>query len=301
MPRDLITQIKPSFTAGELSPSIWGRTDFAKWAIGASVMRNMFVNYRGPASSRAGLLYCATSLTPASASSLPPKLVTFQFNIFQSYMLEFGVGPTGQPYMRVIANGGAVLESPINVTGATQADPCVITAANSYASGDWVFGQNIGGMTQLNGRTFVVANATPTSFSLVDLFGNPINSLQFPAYTGGGTFARIFTTISIRPMQLADLPYLKVVQSADVMTLCCVNQSTGTEYPPIDLSRLAANNWSFDQTTFASAIAAPTGCTATTSVTGSPATQYAYCVTAIDATTGDESVALQRRVHHQFR
>src|ERR1700742_142980 len=133
MPRDLITTIKPSFVAGELSPSIWGRVDYAKWNIGASVMRNMFVNYRGPASSRAGTLYCATSLTPASAFSLPPRLITFQFNIFQAYVLEFGANALGQTYMRVIANGGAVLESPITVTGATQANPCVISAGNSFA------------------------------------------------------------------------------------------------------------------------------------------------------------------------
>lgn len=290
MAKDLITVIKPSFSAGELSPSVWGRVDFAKWNIGAAVMRNMFVNYRGPSSSRAGLLYCATSLTPASSSSLPPKLVSFQFNIFQSYVLEFGVDPIGRPYMRVVANGGSVLETPIPITGATQANPCVISAVNSYSNGDWIFGANVAGMTQLNSRTFVVSAVTPTSFSLKDLFGNPINALQFGAYTSGGTFARIYTTFS-SPYALADLPYLKVVQSADVMTLCCVNQVTGTEYPPIDLARLAANSWSFTQTTFASAITAPSGCTASTSVTASPATQYAYCVTAIDAATGEESVA----------
>ena len=289
MARDLVTLIKPSFTAGELSPSIWGRTDYQKWAIGASVMRNMFVNYRGPASSRAGLLYCAKSLTPASNSSLPPKLVSFQFNIFQSYMLEFGVNASGAPYMRVIANGGAVLETAIPITGASQADPCVIQGGNSFADGDWVYASDIGGMTELNSLTFVVANATGASFSLEDLFGNPVDSLSFGAYTSGGTFARIYTNLEV-PYALEDLPYLKVVQSADVMTLCCVNQQTLIEYPPIDLSRLAANNWSFDETTFAAAIAAPTGCNASTTVTATPATQYAYGVTAIDATTGEESV-----------
>src|SRR5256885_15240655 len=96
-----ITLIKPSYAARELSPSIWGRTDFAKWNIGASVFRNCFVSYRGPASSRAGFGFVGKSLTPASAASLPPKLVRFQFNIFQSYQLEFGVGPDGRPYMRV--------------------------------------------------------------------------------------------------------------------------------------------------------------------------------------------------------
>lgn len=292
MPHDLITQIKPSFAAGELSPSIWGRLDYAKTAIGASVMRNCFVNYRGPASSRAGLLYCGKSLSPASASSLPPKLVRFHFSLFQSYVLEFGVDPIGRPYMRVLANGAYVTEAPVNVTGATQANPCVVSAANSFANGDWVFGSGVGGMVELNNRTFVVANVTAGSFSLQDLFGNPINSLLFPAYTSGGSFARIFTNFQ-PPYALADLPYLKVVQSADVMSLCCVNQTTGAEYPPIDLSRLAANNWSFVQTTFAAAIAAPTGCAAVATVIpgAPPFTQYAYCVTAVDAATGEESVA----------
>lgn len=289
MPRDLITQIKPSYSKGELSPSIWGRVDFAGWHLGALVMRNMFVNYRGPASSRAGMLYCATSRTPASASSLPPRIINFQFNIFQSYVLEFGVGPTGSPYMRVLVNGGPVLEAANAITAITQANPCIVSAGNSYSNGDWVYIQGVNGMTQVNGRTFVVNNATGGSFSLVDLFGNPINSQAYGAYTSGGTVARVYTNFS-SPYALADLPYLKVVQSADVMTLCCVNQQTGTEYPPIDLARLAANNWTFTTTTFASAIAAPTGCSAATSVTGSPATQYAYGVTAVDSVTGEESV-----------
>src|SRR5882762_662360 len=291
MPPDLITVIKPSYAAGELSPSIFGRVDFAKWNIGASVMRNMFVNYRGPASSRAGTAYAATSLTPASASSLPPRMITFQFNIFQSYVLEFGVDPNGRSYMLVIANGGAVLEAPLAITGATQANPCVLSVVNGYNNGDWVFVTNVGGMVQLNSRTFIVANASAGSITLADLFGNPINSINFGAYTAGGSVARVFTTFS-SPYALADLPYLKVVQSADVMTLCCVNQQTGMEYPPIDLARLAANSWTFTTTTFAAAIAAPTGCTAVASIPGSaPFTQYAYCVTAIDAATGEESVA----------
>lgn len=290
MARD-ITVIKPSFSAGELSPSLWGRVDYAKWHIGASVMRNMFVSYRGPASSRAGTLFVVKSLTPASASSLPPKIIRFQYNIFQSYILEFGVDAQARPYMRVEANGAAVTEAPVSVSAATQANPAVLTVpGNTFNNGDWLYGASFGGMTELNGRTFIVANKAGNSFSLNDIFGNPVNSLSFGTYTAGGTVARIYTNYE-PPYALADLPFLKVVQSADVMTLCCVNQQTGVEYPPIDLARLSANNWTFDETTFASAIAAPTGCSATTSATGSPPTQYAYCVTAVDAATGEESVA----------
>lgn len=286
-----ISVIKPSFAAGELSPSVWGRTDYAKWNIGAAVFRNCFVSYRGPASSRGGLLWCGKSLTPAAASSLPPKLVRFQFNIFQSYLLEFGVDAAGRPYMRVVVNGAFVLDTSFAITGATQANPCVLhVPGHTFVNGDWVFVDGVAGMTQLDSTTFIVSNAVPDFITLQNLFAQPVNSLGYDAYISGGTASKIFTTFSA-PYALKDLPYLKVVQSADVMTLCCINQQDGTEYPPIDLKRLAVNNWNFDQTTFAASIAAPTGVTAVSSVPGAPPTQYAYVVTAVDSTTGDESVA----------
>jgi hypothetical protein len=285
--------LKPSSGGGEISPSLWGRQDYEKVQVGASVMRNCFVSYRGPAYSRAGTALAGQMLTPASASSLPPVIRRFQFNIFQSYILEFGVDATGRPYMRVVANGAYVTEAAKTVTGATQANPCVLTVpAHGFANGDWVFAAGFGGMTQLNTRTFVVANVTASTFTLNGTFGDPVNSLGYGAFAsgaGGGTVARIYTNFD--PLYaLADLPYLKVVQSADVMTLSCVNQQTGAEYPPVDLTRLAANNWSFATTAFASAIAAPATCTAVATVTASPATQYAFCVTAVDA-NGEESVA----------
>lgn len=286
-----LTLIKPSFAAGELSPSIWGRVDFAKFNIGAAVFRNCFVSYRGPASSRAGLQFCGKSLTPGSSASLPPKLVRFQFNIFQSYQLEFGVGPDARPYMRVVVNGAYLLDTSFAITGATNANPCVLhVPGHTFVDGDWLFVDGVNGMTQIDASTFIVSNAVPNFVTLESIFDVPINSLAYGAYTSGGTASKIFTSYS-SPYALADLPYLKVVQSADVMTLTCVNQQTGTEYPPIDLQRLAANSWNFVQTTFASSIAAPAGVTAATSITATPATQYAYVVTAVDATTGDESVA----------
>jgi hypothetical protein len=287
-----ITLIKPSYAAGELSPSIWGRVDFAKWNIGAAVYRNCFVSYRGPASSRAGLEFCGKSLTPASSASLPPKLVRFQFNIFQSYQLEFGVGPDGRTYMRVVVNGAYLLDTSFAITGATNANPCVLhVPGHSFANGDWVFVDGVDGMTELDATTFIVSNAVPDFITLNSIFGLPVNSLTYGAYAGGGTASKIFTSYD-SPYALADLPYLKVVQSADVMTLCCVNQKTGMEYPPIDLKRLAANNWDFVETSFAASIAAPTGVTGVyAGAAPATATQYAYVVTAIDATTGDESVA----------
>lgn len=289
-----ISIIKPSFAAGELSPSIWGRTDFAKWNIGAAVYRNCFVSYRGPASSRPGLGWVGKSLTPAGPSSLPPKLVKFQFNIFQSYLLEFGANANGATYMRVMVNGAYVLSDTFAITGASQANPCVLhIPGHTFANGDWIFVSGVVGMTQINSQMFIVSNAVANFVTIQSIFGIPVNSLPFGAYVSGGTAAKVFTTFS-SPYALADLPYLKVVQSADLMTLTCVNQENGTEYPPIDMARLAANNWSFTQTTFASSITPPGNVVATyNGAAPSTATQYAYVVTAVDATTGDESIASQ--------
>ena len=106
-----ITVIKPSPSAGEVAPAFWGRVDQPKWRQGLSVARNGFVNYRGGWSSRAGLAYCGKCKQAATPSSTPPRIVRFQFNIFQSYILEFGDG-----YMRVAANGGFVTETPLALT-----------------------------------------------------------------------------------------------------------------------------------------------------------------------------------------
>jgi hypothetical protein len=105
--------------------------------------------------------------------------------------------------------------------------------------------------------------------------------------TTGGAIYQLST-----PYAAADLPLLKFAQSADVMSL--VHQS----YPPMDLSRLAADNWTLTAVTFAASIGAPTNASATETVhpgdrTTTPPllfTQYQYVVTAIDTKTQDESV-----------
>jgi hypothetical protein len=278
---------RPSFSAGEVSPSLWGRLDIDKVRNGASVMRNFFVSYRGGASSRAGLMFVGQSLQPASESSIPPRIIQFQYNLYQSYILEFG-----DQYMRVIANGAYLTETPLTITGVTQANPAAVTiAAHGWSNGDWVYIDNVDGMTELNGRSFIIANVTMNTFTLRSTFDNPINSLPYDAYTSGGTAARIYTNRQ-SPYAADDLPYLKVVQSADVMSLCCVNQQTNVEYEPYDLKRLAANNWDFDQLVFEASIDPPASVTAVATVTtGGTATQYAYCITSIDRDTGDESIA----------
>lgn len=362
-----MSSIQNSFVGGEISPSLFGRTDLSKWHDGASTMRNMFANYRGGAASRAGLAWVGQSRQASNNGNGPaPRIIDFQFNINQGYVLEFGdntvtnavtgaannggglirlaitstrgifsgstmvvsgiVGTTeangtwvvtvidathvdlvastfanayvsggttvdSSGYMRVISNGEFVVEATKAITGATQASPGVLhIAAHGYSVGDWIFIENMGGMTEFNGLTWIV-NTVPDAnhVTVKDLFGVVVNSMGFTAYTSGGTAERIYTIPS--PYAAVDLPYLKFTQSADTMSFACVNQVTDTDYPPYDLQRNGATNWTFTEVTFAASLAAPANLAGTAHSSTTVDTFYSYVVTAVDALSGEESVA----------
>lgn len=278
--------IQNGFAAGEISPSLFGRTDLAKYHQGASTVRNFFVNYRGGASSRAGYRYVGACKQQATASdTTPPRDIPFQFSINQGYVLEFG-----DVYMRIISNGAYVVESGTTITGITKANPGVFhDVAHGYSVGDWIFISGIVGMTEFNGLTWIVHTVPDVDhFTVTDLFGNVINTTAYTTYVSGGSAERIYTVVS--PYAVADLPYLKYTQSADTMSLTCLNQQTNTDYPPYDLVRNGATNWVFTAATFTSAQVAPTGVSATPHASTALSTYYSYVVTAVSA-NGEESIA----------
>ena len=288
----MIPSIQCSFVSGELSPSFLGRTDKPQYKNGASTMRNMFVRYQGGAYSRAGFAYCgmckqgAPNLGGAGSINVPPRDINFQFSINQGYALEFG-----EFYMRIKSAGAYVTEAAQNVTGITNANIGVITYNNSaytLQNNDWVYLTGVGGMTALNGLTFIVTGVAGNTITLTDLFGNVVNTTNYPAFTSGGTLARIYTVVS--PYASADLQYLKFTQNANLMNLACWNQQTNTEYPPYNLQRFSNTNWVFTQVSFASIAPVPTNVASTATSSTTANTWYSYVVTAID-NLGNESIA----------
>ena len=281
-----VPTIQSAFSAGEISPELYGEVDLGKYHSAATTLRNTFVNYRGGAMSRAGLAFvgrCKQATTGTGA----PRVTSFQFSNSQGYALEWG-----DNYLRFVYDGGYILENGVAITGASQANPCVISVSGEpFNNGDWVYVTGVGGMTQLNGNTYIVAGATSGSFQINDLNGNPVDSSAYGAYTSGGTFARIYTVST--PYAAVDLPYLKFSQTADVMSLTCSNPVSGNEYPPYDLTRYAANSWTLEQTNFDPVIAAPTA-TAAAANAQAPSNginaSFAYQVTAVDR-NGNESIA----------
>lgn len=264
--------IQPSFASGEVAPSYRGRVDLAKYHAGVALMRNFFVDVRGGASTRQGTEYIGR----AKNSSMPVRVIPFQFSTLQTYTLEFG-----HEYIRFITNGAYVLEANITINGINNANPAIVSAtAHGYSNGDWVYIQNVVGMPQINGQFYIVSGATTNTFALTDLDGNTINSISYGVYTSGGTVARIYTLTT--PYQGVDLALLKYTQSADVMTI------TNNSYAAMDLNRMGNADWSLTTITFAPSIDAPTITSVTPSASGS--TYYTYVVTTISAATGEESI-----------
>ena len=99
-----------SFTAGEISPRLFGRTDIAKYDTGAETVENFIVQPHGGLTRRPGTRFIAEVKSSANAV----RLIPFQFNVEQAYILEFGPS-----YFRIYTDGGQVTDSGSAVEVAT--------------------------------------------------------------------------------------------------------------------------------------------------------------------------------------
>ncbi len=78
--------IQTSFLSGELTPILHGRVDTERWASGVETCDNFIIKLHGGVERRGGTHYVAE--VKDSAKSV--RLVRFEFNRSQSYVLEFG-------------------------------------------------------------------------------------------------------------------------------------------------------------------------------------------------------------------
>ena len=98
-----------NFTAGELSPRLDGRTDIQKYFNGCKTLENFVVHPHGGASRRPGTIF----VREVKNSAHNVRLIPFEFNVEQAYILEFG-----DQYFRIHKDGGTVVSSgsPVEVT-----------------------------------------------------------------------------------------------------------------------------------------------------------------------------------------
>lgn len=224
MPR--VTAAETNFTAGELAPRLLGRIDIEKYANGAETVENLLVRAQGGVQRRGGTKHVWRVNDHSNQSTLIP----FVFSVTQAYTLEFG-----ESIIRVFKDQGLVTESAVTITGATQANPVVITAtAHGYSNGDTVIIDSVVGMTELNGLEFTVANKTANTFEL-----SGIDGTSYTAYSSGGDSSKIVEITS--PWTAAEAADLDYTQSADTLYL------VHGDYAPRTLTRSSHTSWTLSE------------------------------------------------------
>lgn len=72
-------------------------------------------------------------------------------------------------------------QTPKEITGATQANPCVLSCVNNFEVGQVVYIQDVEGMVELNGNYYIITAASSTTVTI------DVDASGFTAYTEGGT------------------------------------------------------------------------------------------------------------------
>lgn len=101
-----ITAAKQNFTSGEITPRLSGRTDLGRYDNAAQSIENFLVQPHGGLGRRPGTEF----IREVKTSSAQTRLIPFQFNVEQAYILEFG-----NLYFRVYKDGGIVVSSGVPV------------------------------------------------------------------------------------------------------------------------------------------------------------------------------------------
>lgn len=92
------------------------------------------------------------------------------------------LSPDGQMFLESPPETFASIDVIKDITGITKANPAVVTAvAHGYSNGDLIRIDGVTGMTEVNKRTFTIANVATDTFELAGE-----NSTAYAAYVSGG-------------------------------------------------------------------------------------------------------------------
>jgi len=223
--------IKTSYNAGELSEYVSGRTDYNKYYNGCSKLINATVLPHGGVVKRSGTQYIAKAPNKCNLKS-------FEFSVDDALILEFS-----NLKIRFYKNGDRIYETAKNISGATKADPVVITStAHGYSNGDWIKIESVQGMTELNDKEYIVANVTTDTFELTDTEGNNVDGTDYDDYDSGGTCKRVYEITS--PYTSEEAFEIHTTQSADVMYIA------HEDHHPQKLSRNSDTDWTIEDVPF---------------------------------------------------
>jgi hypothetical protein len=208
--------VQSAFTAGELAPSLYGRVDFDLFYKSLRTCRNMIVSKYGGVDNRPGTQFIA----PVNDSTHLARLIPFQYNNQQTYVLELG-----NKTMRIIANGALLSTGDLHP---------VTNAEYKFISGPHAIGffhvLTVPVHPFVTGQVVNITGVAPEvngTFPVVVIDGNTLIFTGLPftttiTWTGGGTvqLSGGGPVVVATPWFDYDLAQLKITQSADVITVC---------------------------------------------------------------------------------
>jgi len=191
-----IFNLQSNMNRGELDPRVVGRKDIDAYYNGVQLARNVLCTPQGGMRKRPGMAFLGAAIGDG-------RIENFSFSTEQNYLVVFT-----DLRMQVYKDGQIVVASRA-ITGATQANPVVVTSTDhGFLDGQTVSIAGVGGMIEINNRSFTVANATTNTFELQGEDGT-----GHTAYTtGGAASAEVLLVTPWTLLQLADFDY---IQSAD--------------------------------------------------------------------------------------
>lgn len=242
-----ITTSQTNFTAGEISPRLYGHTDTTVYSNGLETATNCVITPHGPIKRRNGTKFISEAKSvEATGNAARVRLLRFQFSASDAFIIELGDPNTGSPYMRFYQNGGQVLETADTITGITKASPAVVTTsgAHGFSTGDNVYITGVVGMTEINrpNKAYQVGSTTSTTFEVLEIGGANINSSAYTTYSSAGSAEKIYEITS--PYDLADIDNVSYVQFGNSIYLA------HPDYAPRKLTRTATTDWSIETISF---------------------------------------------------
>lgn len=282
-----VSPLQSSFNAGEISPLLYGRTDTDRYKQAVAICKNYIPTIQGGLVRRPGSYHAHET----KISSKKSRLIPFEFSTTQAYALEFG-----DSYIRFYKDNALITTAGVTITGATAANPVVVTAnSHGFSNGDRVVITGVVGMTQINNREFIVANQAANTFELTDAQTSAnVDGTAFDAYTSGGSAAEVYEVASPYDADAIDLLEIKHTQSADVIYL------VHPEYQPRKLTRTAHTSWTLTALDLLDGPYLATNTTSTTltpsAATGTGVTLTASAVTGINDGAGFASTDVGRLI-----
>lgn len=148
---------------------------------------------------------------------IPSYYGSIELNERQGYVLSIPSSTQVVVGIDSSKNVSAFISPYATITGATQANPCVLTANNGFSIGQKVQVKSVEGMTQLNNTIYTILARSSTTITI------NVNSSAFGAYTAGGTATVVSTLPQI--VAVGDINSGQINSSGRINNLTYINGS----------------------------------------------------------------------------